>query len=636
VAPAAAAVALLLQTPLASAQATGGSACRFLTAGPAVDVAFCDSFDTATPDPSTRAGDLDAEVWGVSRTNTAVNLGQGQYNDFYVAHLVGCGGTQAVLPSRDVRICGGRLLEAVADNGGQPVLAMYPKQPFDFAGRTGTVVFDVSSDSDGPHAAWPEFWITDKPVPAPRAGVLPAQRPYARHSFGFELGSDYCGDGQGVHAIGVTRNYVSENVPFTRHGCVTRGSATGALNHFEVRLSQDRVEIWGSDAGSASVRLLASASDLRLSFTRGLIWIEHVGYNACKFGSTQCDHTFAWDNVGFDGPKTYRDLSFDVQDALVPVAGGVRLGWSLTGGVQLTVPGVFRKQPPTGAIVTFNWFPYTPVVPSFRVNGGPLHVTPWPFDGTTFAWRTIDVPVPLSEVRDGANTIEFGASQAVLSNVNLILIAAGPVPQPTEVSFESTPTGVPITVNGQPLTTPATLATLSGTRLVAVAPRSFTSGGLQLFSNWGEGLEPALLTYAPSTPATFTARYQPSVDSGPLGFHPVTPCRLIDTRERSIDGAALEAGSTRVFAVARRCGLPPDARTLSATITGTAASSNGHLRVYPADQLVPGASALNVAPGVTRANNAVIPLSPTGEFAVRTVLQSGSLHLIVDVNGFYR
>ena len=44
---------------------------------------------------------------------------------------------------------------------------MYPKQPFDFAGRTGTVSFDVSNDTQGTHAAWPEFWITDTPVPAP-------------------------------------------------------------------------------------------------------------------------------------------------------------------------------------------------------------------------------------------------------------------------------------------------------------------------------------------------------------------------------------------------------------------------------------------------------------------------------------
>ena len=45
------------------------------------------------------------------------------------------------------------------------MLAMYPKQPFDFAGRTGTVSFDISNDSHGTHAAWPEFWLSNLPFP---------------------------------------------------------------------------------------------------------------------------------------------------------------------------------------------------------------------------------------------------------------------------------------------------------------------------------------------------------------------------------------------------------------------------------------------------------------------------------------
>jgi hypothetical protein len=425
------------------AAAQSASGCRFLSAGSAVNVAFCDTFNQATPNPATRSGDLNSTLWGVSRTNTAVDMGQGRYNEFYPAHLVGCGGTQTVLPPNDVRICNGRVLEAVSDHGGQPILALYPKQPFDFAGRTGTVVFDVSADSEGPHAAWPEFWLTDKPVPAPHAGELAAQAPYARHSFGFSLASTCGGSGTGVDRISVTRNYASADIPFTSTGCVSRGSATGALNHFELRLSVNRAEIWASDAGSSDVRMIAYADNLRLSFTRGLVWIEHVSYNACK-SDNQCDHTFAWDNVGFDGPKTYRDLSFDVPDANVSVNGGRRLGWPLGQGqapVSLTVPGVYRNQTPTGAIVTFNWFPYQREVPSFRVNGGPVHSVAWPFDGATFAWRTIDVPVPLSEVRDGTNTIQFGSTgQAVLSNVNLILIAGAPVPG---TSPTPTPTPAP-------------------------------------------------------------------------------------------------------------------------------------------------------------------------------------------------
>jgi hypothetical protein len=53
------------------------------------------------------------------------------------------GATPTVTPPNDVVICNGQLREASNDNpsgvfedGGVTTLAMYPKQPFDFAGRT--------------------------------------------------------------------------------------------------------------------------------------------------------------------------------------------------------------------------------------------------------------------------------------------------------------------------------------------------------------------------------------------------------------------------------------------------------------------------------------------------------------------
>jgi hypothetical protein len=312
---------------------------------------------------------------------------------------------------------------------------MYPKQPFDVAGgRTGTVVFDVSADSQGAHAAWPEFWWTDQPVPAPH-GEMPAQAPYARNSFGFTVASQCSNGGISIDQMMVTRSYGFAQLPFTSTGCITKGSATGALNHFEVRISQSRVEVWASDAGSTAVRMIAFADNANLTMTRGLVWLEQVSYNACKYDS-QCDHTLAWDNLGWDGPAPYRDLSFDVPDNNVPHGGATRLGWQVTATplALQTVP-VFRLQTPTSAIVTFNWFPQgLPLVdltvPSFRLNGGPWHDTLRPFlDTNTDAWRTLAVSVPVSEVKDGVNTIEFTdvLRPTVIANVNVILIAASPV-----------------------------------------------------------------------------------------------------------------------------------------------------------------------------------------------------------------
>ena len=165
--------------------------------------------------------------------------------------------------------------------------------------------------------------------------------------------------------------------------------------------------------------------------TRGVVWLEDVHYNACKT-SDQCNHTFAWDNLGFDGPTPYRDYTFDAQDALQALGGGgTNLGYQVgPAPVTLQVPNVHWVQDPSTVLIGLNWFPDQPIVPSVSVNGNPAHTVVWPFDPETSGWRTIGIQVPLSEIkRDATNTVTISAGQAmVVSNVNIILLAAAPVP----------------------------------------------------------------------------------------------------------------------------------------------------------------------------------------------------------------
>src|SRR5439155_5859521 len=121
--------------------------------------------DTANVNTPSRTGGLDPSVWGASRLiGGGVNLGQQQYNSWAASTaLQSCGGTVTVSPPNDIAVCGGQLREASNDNptsvfeaGDVTVLAMYPKQPFDFAGRTGVMSYDVSNDTHVNQAAWPE------------------------------------------------------------------------------------------------------------------------------------------------------------------------------------------------------------------------------------------------------------------------------------------------------------------------------------------------------------------------------------------------------------------------------------------------------------------------------------------------
>ena len=124
----------------------------------------------------------------------------------------------------------------------------------------------------------------------------------------------------------------------------------------------------------------------------------------------------------------------------------------------------------------------------------------------------------------------------------------------------------------------------------------------------------------------------------PPGFYTVIPCRVLDTRGSPgpLGGPALVAGADRTFTIAGQCDIPATALAVSVNVTVTDATAAGNLRLYPAGIPVPLVSAINYAPGVTRANNAIVPLSELGEMAVRCSQASGTAHFILDVNGYFQ
>lgn len=421
---------------------TSSVSCEFRL-GAAVKAAFCEGF-VAPAGNGGRSGDLDPAVWMVSRRSAQANAGQGSVNLWPTAHIDGCGSAAPVTPPEDVRVCNGRLFEASNDGGSVTILALSATQPFDWTGRTGTVVFDVSADSAGMLGAWPALWITDQPSPAPYgADIGSGQPPDIRNGFGFTLALNQCaGDTSktGVDSMAVIRDYKPEAVSLLQTGCVGKGSASGGLNHVELRLSQSAAEVWASDPGSPAMVKIAEASDLDLPLTRGVLHLEDVHHAAFKgIDPSHTIHTFAWDNIGFDGPKADRYLSFDVPDGTDPgtapnSSAGTNLGHVITSNASpFKISGVSWNKQPTGAAVTLNWFPLDTSVPSVRLNAGPWQDTAWPFaDTTTYCWRSTAVTVPLADVRAGDNTIDLlypgPEGSTIVANISLVLTAAAPAP----------------------------------------------------------------------------------------------------------------------------------------------------------------------------------------------------------------
>jgi hypothetical protein len=427
-------------------------------------LAFCDTFD-APAGTGNRSGDLNGQVWGVSRILGDTNFGQGTANATPPTSLLGCSGTSTVLPPHDVVICNGQLREATNDNesgafeaGTVTVLAMYPKQPFDFAGRTGTIGFDVSNDTHGTHAAWPEVWLTDKPVPAP-FNHFDSWIALPQHGFGIRFAAQvgpgqygFCPNADNttrwtVDSAVVVRNYVyddtngfgTRSLTMTPLDCVTSPpDGSGVMNHIELRINQNQIDVYATDAGTtAPLKHIAVIGNANLTLSRGLVWLEDAHYNADKGGPpSQRMHTFIWDNFAFDGPFTYRDLSFDAPDANVPTGsnGAVNLGKTSGAGSvsSWSVLGMPTGPSAEAVRVLFNFFHQdAPTVLNLTVNGH-SHVVPWPYpDPQGYTWRTMAASIPLTDLVPGTNAVTIGADQTMTaSNVNIVLVNVGP-PRPS-------------------------------------------------------------------------------------------------------------------------------------------------------------------------------------------------------------
>jgi len=158
-------------------------------------------------------------------------------------------------------------------------------------------------------------------------------------------------------------------------------------------------------------------------------------------------------------------------------------------------------------------------------------------------------------------------------------------------------------------------------------------GRTYLFASWSDAGAASHTIVTPPSPATYTATFDLAPTLGPLEFFTVPPCRLLDTRT----SAAYAAGSTQtVSALGGGCGVPATARALALNVTAVGSTTSGHLRLQAADLPLPNTSTVNFAAGQTRANNAVVRLDSSASFIVYVGMATGSVHVVVDVVGYFQ
>lgn len=140
---------------------------------------------------------------------------------------------------------------------------------------------------------------------------------------------------------------------------------------------------------------------------------------------------------------------------------------------------------------------------------------------------------------------------------------------------------------------------------------------------------------AMNTGRSVTATFAPASVLG-LDYYTVTPCRVLDTRS---NGSALLSGVIQVVQVTGFCEIPDGAVAVSLNVTAVAPPSNGYITLFPGDSSSPATSTINFKTGGTQANNAILPLATdaSGTLAARSLLvSSGQVHMVLDVNGFFK
>ncbi|MFU8842020.1 MAG: hypothetical protein ACNA8R_15120, partial [Nitriliruptoraceae bacterium] len=121
---------------------------------------------------------------------------------------------------------------------------------------------------------------------------------------------------------------------------------------------------------------------------------------------------------------------------------------------------------------------------------------------------------------------------------------------------------------------------------------------------------------------------------GTTGYEPLSPARILDTRDSTGDvSAPVGAGQTVSTTVAGVGGVPADAAAVAINVTAANATEMSHLRVWGSGGAMPGASTINFQPGVNIANMVITEVGVDGKVDIFNF--RGSVDVIFDVVGYF-
>jgi hypothetical protein len=434
--------------------------------------AFCDTFDAIAGDNG-RAGELDVHKWSGARQQPQGPTAGGLAIGIIDGKIPSCRGgiPELVGPDKDTLICDANstvtskhlLTACAAQNYGQNSYRI--RQPFDFSGRTGKIVFDAEGFNTQ-LLGWISIEISEDPTPGPsfalgspgtannEGSVVPRNAVEIQFQQPCEAESQAGVPMFSVSAIISVVNYQQTEKNPTNRVCLK--AKEGGLNHFEVAISQGRVEVTGTDASSDGVTFGPSTmlfgADVNLPFSKGYVSITNHNHATRKYSPNGAVSAWVarWDNVGFDGPVIADFREYEIPNSLThatnpnsgnePVTNIAYLvaDAAKTPNAALHFKGVDLTGMSKARLGLSTWFLQSDMnakyVLRYRFNGGGWRDRPLTADEAAVLTDTrsqgamaLMIDVPMSDLVSGDNSLEFSSQDIpqnyppAVSNIDLIL-----------------------------------------------------------------------------------------------------------------------------------------------------------------------------------------------------------------------
>jgi len=343
----------------------------------------------------------------------------------------------------------------------------------------------------------------------------------------------------------------------------------------------------------------------------------------------------------------------------LPVSYTVTSGPATVSGSVLTITGAGSVTVQASQAGNSNYSAAAPVSVTFTVNQATQTIT-FPNPGA----QTYGVaPITLTATATSSLSVSYTVTSgpATVSGSVLTITGVGSVTvqasQAGNANYSAaTPVSVTFTVNQamQTITFPNPGAQTYGVApitLTATAtsglPVSYTvisgpatvSGSVLTITGVGsvtvQASQAGNANYSAAAPVsvTFTVN-QWTTAPGALLFVPMTPCRLVDTRNATgpFGGPSIAGETSRSYVIPNStCGVPSTVAAYSLNVTVVPHAGLGYLTVWPTGVAQPLVSILN-SDGRVKANAAIVPAGTSGAISVYA---TDTTDVVLDINGYF-